>query len=217
MNPVSHGDLLMDMTINSMTLGCFPGFFSPNFSTTPCVACPVGTYGVSTGMTACSFCPPGTTSRTIGSTSKIACSTCTAGQCVHGDCQVAGDYSTSCFCSAGYTGPSCDVNIIGIVTGSVSGGLALLVLLGIIGVRLRKKLLNYRSDLSLKEALLSTASVELEALQRVMLIEATELNLTKLVDSGSYGEVWLGEYQVPLSRCSGLPHKSYSFRSGPWQ
>jgi hypothetical protein len=193
------GEVAYYMDINALQLGCFPGTYSPDILTIPCTACPIGTYltDESSGQTImnCTRCPPNTLTPTVGSTAKSQCTVCISGYCGHGDCRVTGD-TVVCDCHGGYTGDTCDVNGLAIGFG-VFVGICLLVFLGyLVFVHVRRRLRGYRADLSLTQSLLSDVSVELQALERVMLIQPAELRFVRLVDAGSFGEVWEGEYQV---------------------
>jgi hypothetical protein len=88
------------------------------------------------------------------------------------------------------------LNIVGLVIGCVFGGLIAFCLIGWTSLRIYHRLQTYKTDLSIKEKLLETTSVELAALERVLSIQPGELTLLRMVDAGSFGEVWQGEYQV---------------------
>ena len=158
--------------------------------------CAPGSYTDLVGASTCTACPPGTTTAFNGATDKTYCTLCAPGLCNHGSCAVSESYSPECTCNVGFAGITCSTNVVGIAFGSVVGGLAFIAFLAWVGMRFRKRLRNVSADLSLKERLLSSTSTELAALERVLQIQADELTLTRLVDSGSFGEVWLGEYQV---------------------
>ena len=183
-------------TVHIMQPGCSIGSFSGNFTSQPCEQCPLGSYSGAQGMTSCTACPPFTTTPFIGATDKQFCSRCVSNLCVHGVCSVDGEYNAVCTCSFGFAGSNCDTNVLAIVLGSILAGLLVVGLTAFGWLRLRRRLFRVSHDLSLKEQLLNNTSIELEALERVLHIQPKELSLIKLVDAGSFGEVWVGEYQV---------------------
>lgn len=127
--------------------------------------------------------------------SKLECSVCDDSYCGHGRCRLNPDYSVVCDCNMGYSGDTCDVNVLSIIIGVLFGCCVLAILLVCVVRRVRRRLRGYQTDLTLAEKLLSSVSVELRALEQVMMIAAADVRLTRLVDAGSFGEVWLGEYQ----------------------
>lgn len=149
--------------IVNMSFACYPGYFSANYLTSPCLPCPVGHYAPQAGATACTACPPQTTTLGTMADSLNDCLFCQPGVCQHGQCSVQpGSFELSCACSIGYGGASCDVNIIHIAAGAVFGALVLVALITFIVFRVRKKMRTFETDLSLREKLLSSANLELE-------------------------------------------------------
>eukprot|EP00048_Salpingoeca_helianthica_P011638 m.168120 g.168120 ORF g.168120 m.168120 type:complete len:1190 (+) comp15257_c0_seq2:75-3644(+) len=188
-------ELSVNMQAMQLTLACYPGYYSDNFSLSPCRPCPVASYTELFGSKECTACPTDTTTTGPGATSKIACNVCTSGYCERGVCHLSNDFNPSCVCPVGYGGATCNINVLGIALGVLFGSLFLTVLLFCVVRRVRRRLRGYQTDLTLAEKLLSSVSVELRALEQVMMIAAADVRLTRLVDAGSFGEVWLGEYQ----------------------
>eukprot|EP00055_Hartaetosiga_balthica_P004813 m.13184 g.13184 ORF g.13184 m.13184 type:complete len:1496 (-) comp4121_c0_seq1:184-4671(-) len=103
------GGTALDLhTVDLQTVGmlvpqCYPGYFSKDFASGPCLPCPLGQYS-STNGNACEKCPIGTTTSLEGSTSSNNCSTCVTNYCNGQRCDVFtsedGQLVPQCTCNA---------------------------------------------------------------------------------------------------------------------
>ncbi|CAG7724478.1 unnamed protein product [Allacma fusca] len=91
---------------------CKPGTYSAT-GLAPCAACPTGFYQGREGMTKCLECPAEATTVRPGADSKEECKPvqCAESYCQNGGLCVPQGHSSVCFCPAGFTGRTCDVDI----------------------------------------------------------------------------------------------------------
>lgn len=150
------------MQVQSINLGCPPGYYSTNYTSLACTPCAKGFYSSDVGTTACMACPPRTTTPNTASTSMAFCISCQPGVCVHGRCTVDSGFTPLCTCDSGYSGSDCSTNALAIILGSLFGGLIAIALIAWIVMYVQRRLRTYRTDLSLQEKLLSNANVELQ-------------------------------------------------------
>jgi hypothetical protein len=170
--------LLVDVYPIVLQMGCNAGSFAANFSTDPCVLCPVGTYVGSPGNSVCTPCPNGTTTAAEGSLALTACTLCAQGQCDHGECTVesiGSSYVMQCKCSFGWYGRSCQSNAFGIAVGVtlVIGIILLLVFLRIRSLKGQSaKIIEYSN---LQEELLARRDDQITELRSVWQIDHDEI------------------------------------------
>uniref|UniRef100_T1IXR4 Uncharacterized protein n=1 Tax=Strigamia maritima TaxID=126957 RepID=T1IXR4_STRMM len=99
-------------TIDECRARCSPGTYSGT-SLEPCYACPVNFYQPEEGQTMCLECPTNTLTQLRGRTSSNECEnvTCSSTLCRNGGLCLSLNHQSQCYCPAGFSGPTCEVDI----------------------------------------------------------------------------------------------------------
>eukprot|EP01147_Barroeca_monosierra_P001787 gene1787-4897_t len=181
---------LMDTTIN---LGCNPGTTSSNFLMKPCEPCPRGYYAYQSGAN-CSTCPGVSFTKSVGTTSRAHCTECQSGACSgNGRCSINSiDFSASCHCNFGYTGPECSVNFLAITLGTTLAAIVITSSIYYVIRVLRKSAKEAQSQSELHEKLLAESQIELSLMERAWEIDFRDLTLLECIGQGTFGEVYRG-------------------------
>lgn len=128
------------------------------------------------------------------------CNICSSGFCNHGTCDVqvvegGDDLLPMCTCDFGYSHASnCSTNVFGIVFGVFMSITVVLVVALALHFRRNSKYRAFQLQSEMTQKLLDEKSTELEEIQRVWRIPAEAVVLEKHLASGTFGEVWLGQY-----------------------
>ncbi|EGD76164.1 TKL protein kinase [Salpingoeca rosetta] len=166
---------------------CNPGFSADNGQ---CVPCPLRTYRSDLSNPSCVQCSGDLTTKTEGATDVSLCNICRDSACVHGTgTAVASD--CICRCSFGYSGKACDINVLGIVLGT-------LFALAVIGFATWHVLRFYRrvatsikQHSALQQRLLDEKEQEIELFEQIWTISPDELQFVRVLDEGAFGRVEL--------------------------
>eukprot|EP00053_Salpingoeca_punica_P018620 m.183210 g.183210 ORF g.183210 m.183210 type:complete len:1272 (-) comp17471_c0_seq2:580-4395(-) len=184
--------------IATIVPGCNEGTVSPNFLSTPCTPCAIGSYASSGGETVCTQCPAGTTTETAGAWLMRNCSVCTADVCNgNGDCSVRVDDS-------GLVTPVCTCRFFFSRSDRCKdldwwwwGAPVIIGVLFLIFLSWRFVRKNYANPLLSTRRELVEKNREVEDLTRAWEINYSDLQLIERIDittPGAFGEVWKAMY-----------------------
>jgi serine/threonine protein kinase len=174
--------------------GCVTGFETGNFMTMPCQPCQMGYYKDDAGIDSCIPCPGSSWTESVGATSASMCSICREDTChSNGGCEIiAGSAGVpQCSCNPFYLAvDNCHFPWIGI-------GLSVVIAIIIVTVSfvvLYKRTRRAQRKASSYERLANEREEEVQKLERVWRIDPADVTFDHIVDSGSFGDVWLGEW-----------------------
>ena len=85
---------------------------------------------------------------------------------------------------------------------STLGGLFFILLLVLVRRHLGALVGKFKVKAELNEHLLEDTKKSLETLTAVWHIQAADVNLDRMVDAGSFGEVWLADWNAMRVSCS---------------
>lgn len=174
---------------------CNAGTFTngQNFSA-PCHPCAAGTYSSQPASIACTACPGDSYTAVEGAISIEQCSVPQPGYCKHGTAKLSpGSFSATCDCHTGYLA-SDRCSFPWIIVLGVLAGLAGAVVLMLVGRLALRRMRTLRSQQELSERLLGESREEMDMLVQTFLIPVDDVQLGRLLDSGAYGDVYIGEY-----------------------
>eukprot|EP00051_Salpingoeca_urceolata_P022810 m.378572 g.378572 ORF g.378572 m.378572 type:complete len:911 (-) comp20026_c1_seq18:853-3585(-) len=105
-------------SIGTLSLGCPPGTFAPDFSDNKCEPCRVGYFSPTPGAT-CTPCPGDASTAGVGAVDQSQCDTCLGDLCHdHGKCTLV-NFEATCSCDVGWAGSNCNQSTVAIGMGAL--------------------------------------------------------------------------------------------------
>ena len=167
---------------------CLAGY-GYRWSESICVACPRGSWSSGGSRSVCRACPAATSTPHTASMSSSDCSPCAVdGLCNdHGLCASSGSTGV-CSCEFGYL-PHDNCLVPYFYIGSAV--FILLVFAVVVSIYLYRQ---YRRKREVEKRILDESKRRVRDSDSVWVIKDTQLNMKKVIGSGSYGEAWLADF-----------------------